>query len=75
VLAVAIALAQIEFPMWFWDLLFFDKGGALVVLTVRDVLTVVAGVLALWAWRRPPRAKSHSGRYRSAGSGGHCTVE
>lgn len=53
VLGVAVALAHIEFPMWFWDLLFYDKGGALVVLAVRDVLTVCAGVLALWAWRRP----------------------
>ncbi len=52
-LGVTVALAHIEFPMWFWDLLFFDKGGALVVLAVRDVLTVCAGVLALWAWRRP----------------------
>ena len=37
VLAVAVAFAHIEFPMWFWDLLFYDKGGALVVLAVRDV--------------------------------------
>jgi hypothetical protein len=58
VLTVTVALAQIEFPMWFWDLLFFDKGGALIVLTVRDVLTVLTGVLALWAWRQPPRAGS-----------------
>jgi Glycosyltransferase family 87 len=53
VLGVAVALAHIEFPMWFWDLLFYDKGGALIVLAVRDVLTVSAGVLALWACRRP----------------------
>jgi hypothetical protein len=61
VLTVTVGLAQIEFPMWFWDLLFFDKGGALIVLTVRDVLTVLTGVLALWAWRRPsPSPPSHS---------------
>src|SRR4051812_1570040 len=29
VLGVAVGLAHIEFPLWFWDLLFFDKGGAL----------------------------------------------
>ncbi|MEY2433595.1 MAG: hypothetical protein QOC92_3320 [Acidimicrobiaceae bacterium] len=55
VLAVTTALAHLEFPVWFWDLLFYDKGGALVVLIVRDVLTLVVGGLALWAWRRAPR--------------------
>ena len=52
VLVVTVALAYVEFPMWFWDLLFFDKGGALEVLAVRDVLTVVVGALALWGWRK-----------------------
>ena len=41
--------------MWFWDLLFFDKGGALIVLAARDALTVVTGVLALWGWRQRHR--------------------
>jgi hypothetical protein len=66
VLGVAVGLAHIGFPLWFWDLLLFDKGGALIVLTVRDVLTVVAGVLALWGWRRsrpvPAREAPASGR-------------
>jgi hypothetical protein len=52
VLAVATLLSHLEFPVWFWDLLFYDKGGALVVLMARDVLTLVVGGLALWAWRR-----------------------
>ncbi|HEV3226191.1 MAG TPA: glycosyltransferase family 87 protein [Acidimicrobiales bacterium] len=52
VLAVTTALAHLEFPIWFWDVLFYDKGGALVVLAVRDALTVVVGLLGLWAWRR-----------------------
>ena len=51
VLAVTTLLAHLEFPVWFWDLLFYDKGGALLVLVVRDVLTLVVGLLALWAWR------------------------
>ena len=51
-LAVTTVLAHVEFPVWFWDVLFYDKGGALVVLVVRDVLTMVLGVLALWGWRR-----------------------
>ena len=51
VLAVTTVLAHLEFPVWFWDLLFYDKGGALIVLVVRDVLTLVVGLLALWAWR------------------------
>jgi hypothetical protein len=54
VLAVTTLLAHLEFPIWFWDLLFYDKGGALIVLVVRDVLTIVVGLLALWAWRRHP---------------------
>jgi hypothetical protein len=51
VLAVTTLLAHLEFPIWFWDVLFYDKGGALIVLAVRDVLTLVVGLLALWAWR------------------------
>ena len=51
VLAVTTLLAHLEFPVWFWDVLFYDKGGALAVLVVRDVLTLVVGFLALWAWR------------------------
>jgi hypothetical protein len=62
VLGVTVGLAHIEFPMWFWDLLFYDKGGALTVLAVRDVLTVVAGLLALWAWRRSPPSVATPGR-------------
>ena len=54
VLAVTTALSHLEFPVWFWDVLFYDKGGALVVLLVRDVLTIVVGVLALWAWKSAP---------------------
>lgn len=52
VLAVTVALAQLEFPMWFWDVLFFDKGGALVDLVARDVLTIGGGLVGLWCWRR-----------------------
>jgi hypothetical protein len=55
VLAVTTFLSHLEFPVWFWDLLFYDKGGALVVLVVRDVLTLVVGGLALWAWRQAAR--------------------
>ena len=51
-LAVTAVLAHLEFPVWFWDVLFYNKGGALIVLLVRDVLTVLIGGLALWAWRR-----------------------
>jgi hypothetical protein len=58
VLAVTTVLAHLEFPIWFWDALFFDKGGALVVLLLRDVLTLVVGVLALWAWKRA-REEAH----------------
>jgi len=54
VLGIAVALAHIEFPLWFWDLLFYDKGGALIDLAARDVLVIVAGLLALWGWRRVP---------------------
>ena len=50
-LALVTGLAHLLFPYWFWDLLFYDKGGALVALAVRNVLTVVTGGLALWAWR------------------------
>jgi hypothetical protein len=52
VLAVTTLLAHLEFPIWFWDALFYKEDPALVVLLVRDALTVVVGVLALWAWRR-----------------------
>ena len=50
-LAVTTVLAHLEFPIWFWDLLFYDKGGALEVLVARDVFTLVVGGLALWGWR------------------------
>jgi hypothetical protein len=55
VLAVTTALAHLEFPVWFWDTLFYDKGGALIVLIVRDVLTIGIGGLALWAYARSPK--------------------
>jgi hypothetical protein len=55
VLAITTLLSHLEFPVWFWDLLFYDKGGALAVLIVRDVLTLVVGGLALWAWRQARR--------------------
>ncbi len=51
-LAVVTVLAHLLFPVWFWDLLFYDKGGALLALVVRNVLTFVTGGLALWAWYR-----------------------
>ena len=54
VLGIAVGLAHLEFPLWFWDLLFYDKGGALIDLAARDVLVIVAGLLALWGWRRVP---------------------
>jgi hypothetical protein len=47
-------LAHIEFPFWFWDALFNGRGGALIVLLTRDVLTIVAGALALVAALRMP---------------------
>jgi hypothetical protein len=52
VLAVTTLLAHLEFPIWFWDALFYKEDAALVVLLVRDALTIVIGVLALWAWKR-----------------------
>jgi Glycosyltransferase family 87 len=52
VLAVTTVLAHIEFPFWFWDALFYNKGGALIDLAARDVLTVGVGVLAIWGWKR-----------------------
>jgi len=52
-LAVVTVLAHLLFPYWFWDLLFYDKGGALAALAVRNLLTIVTGGLALWAWRSP----------------------
>ena len=54
VLAVTTGLAHLEFPVWFWDVLFYDKGGALIVLLVRDVLTIGIGILAIWAFVRTP---------------------
>lgn len=53
-LAIVTVLAHLEFPVWFWDTLFYDKGGALIVLVVRDVLTIAIGALALRAWKRAP---------------------
>ncbi len=55
VLAVTTVLAHLEFPVWFWDTLFYDKGGALIVLIVRDVLTIGMGLLALSAFSRTGR--------------------
>jgi hypothetical protein len=52
VLAAVVVLAHIEFPFWFWDLVYDEKGGALAVLLVRNFLTVGIGVLALWGWRQ-----------------------
>jgi hypothetical protein len=52
VLAVTTVLAHLEFPVWFWDALFYKTDPALIVLLVRDVLTLVLGALALWAWKR-----------------------
>jgi hypothetical protein len=57
-LFVTVTLAHLEFPGWFWDLLFFDKGGALLDLVVRDIFTVTVGLLAIWAWYRSGR-RSH----------------
>ncbi|MEY2423855.1 MAG: hypothetical protein QOI95_3922 [Acidimicrobiaceae bacterium] len=54
-LAVTTVLAHLEFPIWFWDALFYKKDAALVVLLVRDVLTLAIGALALWAWKRAPK--------------------
>jgi hypothetical protein len=55
VLAVTTLLAHLEFPVWFWDVLFYNKGGALLVLLARDFLTLVVGALAVWAWKRAPK--------------------
>jgi hypothetical protein len=52
VLAVTTLLAHLEFPVWYWDALFYQTDSALVVLAARDLLTVLVGGLALWAWRR-----------------------
>jgi hypothetical protein len=52
VLAMVVVLAHVEFPFWFWDLVYDEKGGALAVLLVRNVLTVAIGVLALRGWRQ-----------------------
>jgi hypothetical protein len=60
VLAVTTLVAHLEFPVWFWDALFYAKGGALVALLVRDVLTLAVGVAALWAWRQAPREHCHT---------------
>jgi len=55
VLAVTTVLAHLEFPIWFWDALFYKTDSALIVLLVRDALTLVVGGLALWAWKRAPK--------------------
>jgi hypothetical protein len=60
VLAVTTLLAHLEFPVWFWDALFYAKGGALVALIARDVLTLAIGGAALWAWRRAGREHCHT---------------
>lgn len=67
VLAVTTVLAHLEFPVWFWDALFYGKGGALIALIARDLLTVVVGVAALWGWRHchTPSAVSGHGPERS----------
>jgi hypothetical protein len=52
VLAVTTVLAHLEFPILFWDALFYKTDPALIVLLVRDVLTLLVGGLALWAWKR-----------------------
>jgi hypothetical protein len=51
-LAAVVVLAHIEFPFWFWDVVYDEKGGALAVLLARNLLTVVIGILALWGWRQ-----------------------
>lgn len=56
VLGVTTVLAHLEFPVWFWDALFYKEDAALIVLMARDALTIVIGVLALWAWKRARRA-------------------
>jgi hypothetical protein len=55
VLTVTTLLAHLEFPIWFWDALFYKEDAALIVLLVRDVLTLVVGGLALRAWKRAAR--------------------
>jgi hypothetical protein len=52
VLTVTTLLAHLEFPIWYWDTLFYKEDPALVVLLARDVLTIVIGALAFWAWKR-----------------------
>jgi hypothetical protein len=72
VLTLVVLLSHLEFPFLFWDLLFFNRNYALVVLILRDVLTPVVGVMALFALRahfhdtapapveRPSRSKPRS---------------
>jgi hypothetical protein len=55
VLAFTTLLAHLEFPVWYWDALFYQTDSALLVLVARDVLTVAVGALAFWAWRRAGR--------------------
>ena len=52
VLAAVVVLAHIEFPFWFWDVVFDEKGGALTVLLLRNLLTLAVGALALWGWHQ-----------------------
>jgi Glycosyltransferase family 87 len=52
VLTATVVLSHLEFPFLFWDVLFFERPGALAVLVARDALTLVLGVVALAAWRR-----------------------
>jgi hypothetical protein len=52
VLVAVVVLAHIEFPFWFWDVVYDEKGGALAVLLTRNALTLAVGVLALWGWRQ-----------------------
>ena len=59
-LAVVTGLAHLLFPYWFWDLLFFDKGGPVIALAVRNALTIVTGLLGLWAWRSCGRCHTPS---------------
>ena len=79
--SVTTVTSHLEFPIWFWDLLFYDKGGALVDVVVRDAATVLVGVLAIVAWWQagaadsdaeltvtpPVQSGRHGQRARSAG--------
>lgn len=50
VLAGTCLLAHLLFPIWFWDLISYDKGGAVIALAIRNTLTVIVGILGLWGW-------------------------